>query len=215
MKLAWLNFLESICFLEENNIVCHETFIINKKDQLKKHTDFPYVLKISSDLLHKTEVNAVKTDLFSLKDLEKAFLDLNNILIKNKISGTICLQKQIKGIEVIVGITNDPQFGKILLFGQGGIFAEKNKDNSLKVLPITKKDGKDLLEKTIVGKIISKGYRNKIYPKDKLEKLFLDLSVLAIKKNIQELDLNPVIVTEKEIYVVDARVKIADARVKI
>lgn len=208
MKLTWLNFLESICFLEENNIKCHETFIINNKDQLKKHTDFPYVLKISSDLLHKTEVNAVKTDLFSLKDLEKAFLDLNNVLKKNKIDGTICLQKQIKGIEVIVGITNDLQFGKVLLFGQGGIFAEKNKDNSLKILPITKKDAKDLLEKTIVGKIISNGYRNKIYPKEKLEKLFLDLSVLAMKKNIQELDLNPIIITEKDIYIVDARVKI-------
>jgi 3-hydroxypropionyl-CoA synthetase (ADP-forming) len=208
MKLAWLNFLESICFLEENNIVCHETFIINKKDQLKKHIDFPYVLKISSDLLHKTEVNAVKTDLFSLKDLEKAFLDLNTVLIKNKIDGTICLQKQIKGIEVIVGITNDSQFGKVLLFGQGGIFAEKNKDNSMKILPITKKDTKDLLEKTIVGKIISKGYRNKKYPKEKLEKLFLDLSKLAIQKDIKELDLNPIIITEKEIYIVDARIKV-------
>lgn len=208
MKLAWLNFLESICFLEEHDIKCHETFIINNKDQLKKHTEFPYVLKISSDLLHKTEVNAVKTDLFSVKDLEKAFLDLNAVLKKNKINGTICLQKQIKGIEVIVGITNDLQFGKVLLFGQGGIFAEKNKDNSLKILPITKKDAKDLLEKTIVGKIISNGYRNKIYPKEKLEKLFLDLSALSMKKNIQELDLNPVIITEKDIYIVDARVKI-------
>lgn len=206
--MAWLNFLESICFLEENNIVCHETFIINKKDQLKKYKDFPYVLKISSDLLHKTEVNAVKTDLFSTKALEKAFLELNDVLKKNKINGTICLQKQIKGIEVIVGITNDLQFGKVLLFGQGGIFAEKNKDNAMKILPITKKDSKDLLEKTVVGKIISNGYRNKSYPKEKLEKLFLDLSALAIKKNIQELDLNPIIITEQEIYIVDARIKI-------
>jgi acyl-CoA synthetase (NDP forming) len=203
--MKYLNFLESIYFLEKNKINCEKTYIIKNKNDLIKFKNYPYVLKLSSSLLHKTDKNAVYTNLNTQKELNKAFTNLNKILKNNKIEGSIVLQKQVKGLELIIGISRDPQFGKTILFGEGGIFTEKLDDSSLRVLPVSKKEISNMIKETKVYNIL-KGARNKKYDLDLLEDLIYKISKLAIKEDIKDLDLNPVIINQKGIHIVDARV---------
>ena len=202
--MGWLNFSESIDFLKKNNIKVIDCNVIDSKEKLEKFTDFPYVLKLSSSLLHKTEEKAVITDIYSKDSLISAYNHLNSILKKHQISGKIILQKQVRGLELIIGINKDEQFGKVILFGQGGIYTEVLNDTAIRILPITKKEIEEMIFSTKISKLFFA--RGVIYDTSKLVNLIDRIS--AISKNINELDLNPVIFTKDEIYIVDARVKL-------
>ena len=203
-----LNFIESTDFLNENKVpfVLEIKNINKEKDLLNPSINsFPYVMKLSSSLLHKTEKKAVYLNLINQKDLVSAFNSLSKLIVKEKIKGNIILQKQVFGQELIIGIKEDQVFGKVIMFGLGGIYTEIIKDVTFKVLPITEKDAEDMISKSKVGKILS-GARGIKYPTTDLIELIVKISNLAIKKDIKELDLNPVIINEKGLFVVDARV---------
>jgi len=203
--MALLNFLESIKFLETNGINCLEVNVIESLKDLKKYLNFPYVMKISSSsLIHKTEARAVITDIFSEKNLENAFKKLSDIIIREKIKADIVIQKQIKGLELIVGIKEDMQFGKIILFGAGGVYTEIIKDSSIRLLPVLKKDVQEMIEETKAGTLISN--KRISYNVEVLKSLILAISELAVRKDIKEMDLNPVILTRENVFIVDARV---------
>lgn len=203
-----LNFIESTDFLNENKVpFVLEIKTINKEKDLLNTSinSFPYVMKLSSSLLHKTEKRAVCLNLINQKDLVSAFNSLSKLMVKEKIKGNIILQKQVFGQELIIGIKEDQVFGKVIMFGLGGIYTEIIKDVTFKVLPITEKDAEDMISKSKVGKILS-GARGIKYPTTDLIGLLVKISNLTIKKDIKELDLNPVIINEKGLFVVDARV---------
>lgn len=203
--MALLNFLESIKFLETNGINCLEVNVIESLKDLKKYLNFPYVMKISSSsLIHKTEARAVITDIFSEKNLENAFKKLSDIIIREKIKADIVIQKQIKGLELIVGIKEDMQFGKIILFGAGGVYTEIIKDSSIRLLPVSKKNVQEMIEETKAGALISN--KRISYNVEVLKSLILAISELAVRKDIKEMDLNPVILTRENVFIVDARV---------
>jgi len=203
-----LTFIESIEFLKENKIpfVLDINRINKEKDLLNKNTnDFPFVMKLSSSILHKTEKKGVYLNLLNQKDLLSAFNSLNKLINKEKIRGNVVLQKQVYGQELIVGIKEDSIFGKVIMFGIGGIYTEIIKDVAFGVLPITEKDAEKIIFTSKIGKILS-GARGIKYPTNDLIQLLVKISSLAIKKDIKELDLNPVIINEKGLFVVDARV---------
>lgn len=204
--MKYLNFLESIEFLEKNKVpnILDYTIIKSEKD-LTKFNDFPYVLKLSSSILHKTEKKGVYINLCTFDQLIKAYNNLLKLISSEKIKGTIILQKQINGLELIIGLKDDDVFSKILLFGSGGIFTEIFSDASIRVLPINEKDVSTMIFESKIGKILS-GARKIKYPISDLIKLILKINDLAKKKDIKELDLNPVIINEKGLYIVDARV---------
>jgi succinyl-CoA synthetase beta subunit len=203
-----LNFIESTDFLNENKVpfVLEIKNINKEKDLLNPSINsFPYVMKLSSSLLHKTEKKAVYLNLINQKDLISAFNSLSKLMVKEKIKGNIILQKQVFGQELIIGIKEDQVFGKVIMFGLGGIYTEIIKDVTFKVLPITEKDAENMISKSKVGKILS-GARGIKYPTADLIGLLVKISNIAIKKNIKELDLNPVIINKNGLFVVDARV---------
>lgn len=204
--MAWLNFLDSIEFLKKNNVKVLEYKIIDNKEKLEELDDFPYVLKLSSNLLHKTEEKAVITDLYSKESLISAYDHLLSILKKHKLEGKIILQKQVKGLELIVGINKDEQFGKIILFGQGGIYTEVLDDTAIRILPIGKKEIEEMIFSTRISKLFFA--RGVIYDTKKIIDLIENISRISSK--VQELDLNPVIFTKEGVYIVDARVKLED-----
>ena len=204
--MAWLNFLDSIEFLKKNNVKVLEYKIIDNKEKLEELDDFPYVLKLSSNLLHKTEEKAVITDLYSKESLISAYDHLLSILKKHKLEGKIILQKQVKGLELIVGINKDEQFGKIILFGQGGIYTEVLDDTAIRILPIGKKEIEEMIFSTRISKLFFA--RGVIYDTKKIIDLIENISRISSK--VQELDLNPVIFTKEDVYIVDARVKLED-----
>ena len=173
--------------------------IVTKYEDLK-FLEFPYYLK--ADVVgHKSEMGAVvRCD--SLDDAEKKLRKMHLMFPKNK----IIVQEFIEGIEMIVGMKRDAVFGKLLVVGIGGIFAEVQRDISFRALPVSRRDV-ILMIKDLRGVEIFRE-RGKKYDLEKFVTLIEKVAYLGEKLNIKELDLNPVVVGERESRVVDARIDI-------
>lgn len=177
---------------------------------------FPVVVKLnSSTIVHKTDVGGVILDLSSENDVKKAFADiqarLTEIGREHEMKG-VTVQRMVKGgVEAIVGVTQDPSFGPLIMFGLGGIYAELLKDVALRLHPLTDFDARELMSSIRMAKLLE-GFRGSP-PSDTqaLEDLLLRLSVLVEDiPEIAELDLNPVkVMPQGEGYwVVDARIMV-------
>jgi 3-hydroxypropionyl-CoA synthetase (ADP-forming) len=127
-----------------------------------KKIGFPLVMKVvSPQILHKTDVGGVKVGLDNVNDVKKTFKDMYGRLSKKKgveVKG-ILLEKMVpKGVELIVGIQNDPQFGPVIMVGLGGIMTEVMKDVAFRMLPITTSDAKSMINE-LKGSALLKGFR--------------------------------------------------------
>ena len=114
------------------------------------------------------------------------------------------------GTEVIVGVTTDPQFGPVMMFGLGGIFVEVLKDVAFRIVPLEPRDAKQLV-RDIRGYAVLEGVRGQAGADiDALEQLILQVSAFAWEhQEVAELDLNPVIARPDGVLAVDARVVLA------
>ncbi len=187
-----------------------ETIIFNNLEEItNKKIPFPCVLKVDSQrVVHKTELGLVFTNIMSVEELRKKTLDAQAILKEKQITAySFILQETVKGTEIIIGMKTDETFGKVIVFGIGGIFVELLKDVSMRIAPLEKKDCIEMLGEIKAKKILD-GFRK--FPavnKDKLVDALMKLSRLAMKeKSISEIDFNPIIVNEKGAVVVDARI---------
>ncbi|MBM4248527.1 MAG: acetyl-CoA synthetase [Euryarchaeota archaeon] len=172
---------------------------------------FPVVMKIvSPDVVHKTEVGGVKVGLRDAAGTGAAF-DAMMASVGEKrpdarVRGVV-VEEMVRGTELIVGSSCDPQFGRMLMFGMGGVFVEVYKDVSFRLVPISTFDAREMIEE-IRGKAIFEGARG--HPradKESLAKVLVDISTgVARHPDIEELDINPLMVTEKGLVAVDARV---------
>jgi len=185
--------------------VADNQLVKNIKDiKLKK---FPLVLKIiSEDALHKTEIGGVRI-INKKEELEKNFNDLIKITKKKRLHlDGIMVQQYIKGYELIVGIKKDAVFGYIILLGTGGIYTEFIKDFSIRACPITLDDAESMIN-DLKTKDILYGARGEKVNLSKLKKNLVNISLIPSKyKNIEELDINPLIVNKNDIVVADARI---------
>lgn len=176
------------------------------RDNIKSNQ---YVIKIvSNDIIHKSDIGGVKLNILHSRVMFECGKMLRNIHNKNpqaKIDG-IYIQEMIEsGIECIIGIKADPQFGKVIIFGLGGIYTEVFKDISMRVLPITEDDAKEMIFETKVSKILS-GARGKTYDIKGIIDTIIKVSQLADNRDIKELDINPLVVREKDVVALDARI---------
>ncbi|MEE9525228.1 MAG: acetate--CoA ligase family protein [Candidatus Woesearchaeota archaeon] len=178
---------------------------------IAKKIGYPVALKvISKDILHKTDIGGVKTNIQDEKELSSSY---DSILTKAKkkfpkakIDG-ILIQKMESGIEVIIGMKRDPQFDVVLMFGLGGIFTEVLKDVSFRIAPIDKQQAEEMIDEIKANQIL-KGTRGTSPVKiSALVDILTKISKLAIEnKKIRELDLNPIIVNETSAAIVDIRI---------
>jgi acetyltransferase len=110
---------------------------------------FPVVMKINTPpILHKTEVGGVMVDLRTGKEVRKAFRDLKQRILDHGDEGefSVALQNMITGgIETVMGMSTDPQFGPLIMFGLGGIYVEIMKDVSFRILPLTDQGARDMI----------------------------------------------------------------------
>src|SRR5919199_3137387 len=138
------------------------SLVSNPEEAVEKSKDlgFPLVAKIvSPQILHKTDVQGVKVGLNSPADVHETFNDMYKRLSNQYNIKGILLERMVpSGIELIIGLQNDPQFGPVIMVGLGGIYTEIFRDVSFRVLPITKKDAEELIE-NLKGKQILKGFR--------------------------------------------------------
>jgi len=175
---------------------------------------YPLVAKIvSPQILHKTDVGGVKIDLKNEEDVRSAFNDMYERLSKEYDVKGILLEKMVpKGVEIIVGLQNDAQFGPVIMVGLGGIFTELFKDVSFRVLPITESDALEMIEE-LQGKMLLKGYRGSSpINMDILCKALVNIGKLGYDNSAyyDSVDFNPVIVYPDSYYVADAKILLSD-----
>ncbi len=176
-----------------------------KKDAIStaKKIGFPVVLKIASpQIIHKSDAGGVKVNLKNAKDVENAF----DTIIKNAkkynkkadIKGVLVVEMVKGGKEMIIGSKLEPGFGPVVMLGMGGIYVEVLKDVTFKLAPMTNIEADDMIS-SIKTKKILEGVRGE-KPSDvkKLSECIQRLSQLVTDFNeIKELDMNPVLVMEK------------------
>lgn len=180
-------------------------YIESAEDAVKFSQKKPIVLKlISGKELHKSKAGLVKLELSDEKAIRTAYEELVS-KGKSLKPYKIIAQKMAEegGIESIIGGRDDPQFGKLILIGLGGVYVEAFKDFALRVCPINEYDAEEMLEQLVSRNVITyKGESRKM-----LVKLLMNVSKLLVENpQIKELDLNPVILREKSYDVVDIRV---------
>lgn len=172
---------------------------------------FPLVAKIvSPEILHKTDVKGVKVGLQNQEDVKNAFNDMYGRLSKQYNVKGVLLEKMAAagGVELIVGLQNDPQFGPVIMAGIGGIYTEVFKDVSFRVLPITKEDAISMID-DLKGNKILKGFRG--MPSVNMNMLTEALVNIGrfgteMAPYYESIDFNPIIFYENEYVVVDAKI---------
>lgn len=168
---------------------------------------YPVVLKGAGPaLLHKTEARAVHTNLGSEEAVSRAF----HALHRRPDVTQIIVQRQVSdGVEMFIGGLLDGQFGHMVMCGSGGTHLELLRDTSCRLVPLTDRGAADMIEE-IRGKALLRGYRGAPAVDERAyrETLLRLSSLLQLCPEIEELDLNPVIVTEDGAFAVDVRVRI-------
>jgi len=165
-------------------------------------SEFGFPCYLKSDVVgHKSEIGAVvRCD--NLEDAEKKLRKMHREFPKNK----IVVQEAFDGIEMIIGLKSDGVFGKLLVVGFGGIFAEVKRDVSFRALPVSRRDIIEMI-KDLDGVEVFRA-RGKKYDMEKFVTLVEKVAYLGDKINVKELDLNPVIVGERDSKIVDVRVEL-------
>jgi len=175
----------------------------------------PVALKIlSPEVIHKSDAGGVKLNLQNEDQVREAYRQIINSFGDKTVTG-ISVQEMAKpGVEVIIGVTLDPTFGPVMMFGLGGVFVEILKDVSFRSIPLSNYDAEDMIEE-IKGYALLKGYRGTTADLPALRDLLLNLSDLVMENpEIKEMDLNPVFVYPQGYKVVDARIILGEPRVK-
>jgi len=171
---------------------------------------YPVVLKIvSPDITHKTDLGGVKIGIKSQKELEEAYTDLMRIKDRVKdanIHGVLVQEMLRKGNEVILGMTQDPQFGPVIMFGLGGVFVEVLKDVSFKIPPLTRRDAEDMIKEIKAYPILEGARGGVVSDMNALIDCILKLSELSLdlEEELKEMDINPLFAMEKGAAAVDS-----------
>ena len=207
--------IESKKLLKQAGIGVIDTRLAASRDEaisVSKQFGFPVVLKIASpDVVHKTDAGGVKLGLGTSRQVGKAYDDILAAISREyprAVIQGVSVQKMARpGVEVIMGMSKDAQFGPVLMFGLGGVLVEILKDVSFRIVPLTRRDAGEMI-KEIKGYPLLEGYRGQ-QPVDVsvLEDWLVKLSEFSERNpEVREIDLNPVFAYSDGALVVDARV---------
>ncbi len=185
-----------------------KSFLIKNAGELNKIKKYPLVMKlISPQSIHKTDIGGVAVTT-SLGDAQRTYNKFMKITKSKRMKLTgILIQEYVKGREFIIGIKKDPTFGHVIMFGAGGVFVEPLKDVNFRVCPIDENDASSMLSDLRNQWLITGTRGQKPIIAKQLKQLLVKVSKLPQKyKRIEELDINPLIVNEKELKIVDVRI---------
>lgn len=200
--------------MAEQGLPCTEFALADSRThavQIAQEQGFPVALKISSpDILHKSDVGGVQLNLNSAETVVNGYDALLSAVKRNnpeaRVDGVLVSKMALPGLEVIVGMNRDPQFGPVILFGLGGIMVEIFQDVSLRLLPLIKEEAIDMIRE-IKGYGLIAGYRGR----PAVDEQALADCLLAVARisedypEIVEIDLNPVFAYPDGIQLADVR----------
>jgi acetyltransferase len=171
---------------------------------------YPVAVKMNSvDVTHKSDVGGVILNVKEEAGVRKAFRNLAGIVqrLGARQGGVLVSAMAAPGHEVIVGVTRDLQFGHAVMFGMGGTLVEVLRDVSFRIVPFSEKDAAEMIGETRGAKLLEGIRGNRPADVNAIRQLLVQVSELVARHpEIEEMDLNPVIVHEKGLTVVDARV---------
>lgn len=181
-----------------------------------KELGYPVVIKLASEtLVHKSEFDAVKLNIKNDAEVMKACADISKALENanelNALNGFLVQPMAKEGVELMVGMTDDPRFGPLMVFGLGGIYVEVLQDVAFRITPLTDTDAEEMVT-SIKGHKLLQGYRGA--PETDIpaiKDLLLRMSRLVEElPEIAELDLNPLRAHEpgQGCSILDARIRI-------
>ena len=206
---------ESLKFLESKGfdcIVSRSADSSGKAVHLGHQLGFPVSLKIDSpDILHKSDCGGVMLNLQSAKDVRSAYTEVMKLVKSShphaRIDGVVISSMATRGLELILGMHRDPQFGPVVIFGLGGITVELFRDVSLRMLPIDRAEALQMIGE-IKAAALLKGYRGqqKIDVEAIADGLLKLAQIAEEHEDIVEIDLNPIFAYSEGIVVVDARI---------
>jgi len=162
---------------------------------------FPVALKIlSPSIIHKSDVGGIRLNLSSREEVERAYGEMleavRTSVTEADIQGVLVQKMAGEGLEVIVGMSRDPQFGPVLVFGLGGLLVEILRDVSMRLIPLNPSDAEDMLDEIRSSAVLS-GYRGRpAADRRAIIDVILRLSRLAmdLDEEIEAVDINPLIV---------------------
>ncbi len=183
---------------------------------------FPVAVKVlSPDISHKTEVGGVMLDLATPADVEAAVAEIGQRLQRLRPGARLhgfsvqAMARWPDAQELIIGVTTDPVFGPVILFGQGGIAVEVLQDHAVALPPLNRVLARDMIRRTRVAGLLA-GYRNR-KPADieALCRVLIQVAHLAAElPEVAELDINPLLADHHGVIALDARVKIRPAKLR-
>ena len=213
--------IESKELIKQVGISVSETRLATSREEvmsISRELGFPVALKIASpDVVHKSDAGGVKLGIKTANQAGKAYDEIMAAIKREYPQAVIpgvSVQKMARpGVEVIIGMSKDAQFGPVLMFGLGGILVEVLKDVSFRIVPLEKRDAAEMIRE-IKGYPLLEGYRGQ-EPVDvaNLEDLLLKVSDFVEKHpEIKEIDLNPIFAYGKGAVAVDARVILEESK---
>ena len=216
---AQLTTRESIDVLDAYGIrVCKSGFATNEEEvaQLGNSIGYPVVMKMTSKTTsHKTDVGGVRVNIQSEEQLRAEYKDLiSKLEEKGLLDGLegVIIQEMVKGNrEMVCGIATDPQYGPMMMFGLGGVFIEVMKDVTFRIAPLTDVDADEMIKSVKAYKLLQGARGTTPAQMNQIQETLLRLSQLVSDyKFIDELDINPLLVSEKtgEGIAVDGRIKV-------
>ncbi|MDW7999722.1 MAG: acetate--CoA ligase family protein [Candidatus Nitrosocaldus sp.] len=170
---------------------------------------FPLVMKVvSPEILHKTDVGGVRVGVRSEQEVREVFNDMHGRLAaKYDVKGILLERMMPQGVEMIVGLQYDEQFGPVIMVGLGGIFTEVFRDVSFRMLPITKSDALEMVEE-LNGRKVLEGFRgSKPIDKSMLAEALVNIGRLGmdIAAYYDSIDFNPIVLYPDDYAVLDAK----------
>ena len=184
------------------------------EDEAVRHAaeiGYPVVIKlISPDVVHKSDVGGVVLDVIDETGVRDACASIRERVEEHqpgaRMSG-FTIEEQVSGTEVIVGMSRDPDFGRLLMVGRGGVFVEVYKDVAFRLVPLTRRDALDMIDEIRAQTLLDGARGRPVLDRGELAEILLRVSTLVQEApDIEELDLNPLVITDDGLVAIDARV---------
>lgn len=211
----YLNEIESKQLLKAAGVPTTDTRLARSRAEavaLAREIGFPVVLKIvSPDIIHKSDIGGVKLGLADSAAVGTAYDEILAAARAKqpgfRIDGVSVQNMAKPGVEVIIGMSKDSQFGPVLMFGVGGVLIELLEDVSFRIVPITQRDAGKMIQE-IKSLPLLEGYRGSEPANIRaLEDILLKISAfVANTPEIKEMDINPVFARRDDAIAVDARI---------
>ncbi len=184
-----------------------DEFVSGNKEEVlafARRTSFPVVAKVVGPV-HKSDVGGVTLNIKGEQHLTLEF----ERMMRLPDATAVMVQPMLKGTELFIGAKYEEKFGHVVLCGLGGIFVEVLKDVSSGLAPLSYEEAYSMIHSLRAYKIIQGTRGQKGVNEDKFAEIIVRLStLLRFATEIKEMDINPLLATEKSVIAVDARIRI-------